>query len=800
MQPRELVAAVARRWAVLLLAAALGGAVGLATAATAPVGYRASTLLYVGMPQVAATSGLGNSSLVARELLPSLLEAARTAAVLQPVLDDVGLPATPGELAASLELTVVEDTSLVVVAARAADPGQAAAVARGVGEQLQRLAAEQYTRADGSPSLQVVTVTPAVAPRSPAGQPASRLTVLGAVLAAATAALTVGLREASRPRVRTADDVAAVTDAPVIAEVDRPAVLARTADSGLRSASTERLRWLLSLAPGVPDGARLGLLGGRSTVDLARDLTATARGPAAVTVAGVSAEQVTDPGTVADLDGLVVVVDTRRTTRQELSRLVAAARSSTLPLLGVVLDGVLSPAADRPTRWVARLRGDVGLPQRDARAPGGQPVLATSTRLTAVVAVLALGLDLRLPVETDTALLAAAVLLPVWIGTFTRYRGTGWLTVGAGLALVCGALLALYHSVDHDFAPRQALSTGLALLGAVGTIGVLLWARSVWSLPVVGVTYGVGALVSGLLDAQASVNPFKFELSFPLTVIVLSLLAGRVRPLLSVTALGVLGVLLIAHDARSAFGFCLIAAVLVLWQARPTRAAGRPRALRTALLVGLALLGTYSAVSELLVSGALGAEVQARSVAQVEQSGTLLLGGRPEWTATWALMQQDPLGFGLGTVPAAADVALAKEGFAVTNVPTAEGYIENYLFAGRFELHSVIADLWSNAGPVGLAWGLLLAGLLVAALVDRLSRRTASALACVLVLKSLWWLAFGPLPANLPDIAMAVGLVLPLRAALRPIGAAATGGRTGADGHPDPDDRPAVGVPVSAGR
>lgn len=799
MQPKELVAAVARRWAVLGLAAVLGGIAGIGAAAAAPVSYRASTSLYVGTPQVSAASGLGNSSLVARELMPSLVEASRTAAVLQPVLEDVGLPGTPTELAASVELTVAEDTSLLVVAARAPDPGQAVAVARGIGEQLQRLVAEQYTRADGSPSVQVVTVAPAVEPRSPAGHPASRLALLGAVLVAAAAALVVGLQEAWRPRVRTADDVAAVTEAAVLAEVHRPAVLARTADVDLRTPSAERFRWLL--AAEVPPGARIGLLGGRSTADLARDLATTAHGPGAVTLTRMTSQQLADPEAVARLDGLVVVVDTRRTTRGELARQVATARASARPLLGVVLDGVVSPAADRATRWVARLRGDAGPARRGAGLLGGHLVPAASTRVTALVAVLALGLDLRLPVETDTALLAAAVLLPVWSGTFARYRGTGWLAVGAGVALVCGALLAVHHSVDHDVAPRQALSTGLAVLGALGTIGVLLWARSVWSLRVVGVTYGVGALVSGLLDAPTSVNAFKFELSFPLTVIVLSLLVGRARPALSVLALGVLGLLLIANDARSAFGFCLIAAVLVLWQSRPTRGTARPRPLRTALLVGLALLGVYAAVSELLVSGALGAQVQARSVAQVEQTGSLLLGGRPEWAATWALMQEDPLGFGLGTVPDAADIVLAKEGFAVTNVPTAEGYIENYLFAGRFELHSVVADLWSNTGPVGLAWGLLLGGLLVASLIDRLSRRTASALACILVLKSSWWLAFGPLPANLPDIAMALGLVLPLRAALsRRDGPAASGRLPGSDAHPSAAGRPAVGVPVSADR
>jgi hypothetical protein len=166
------------------------------------------------------------------------------------------------------------------------------------------------------------------------------------------------------------------------------------------------------------------------------------------------------------------------------------------------------------------------------------------------------------------------------------------------------------------------------------------------------------------------------------------------------------------------------------------------------------------AIRELLVAGALGAEAQARTITQIRQSGSLLLGGRPEWTATWALARENPLGFGLGTVPNALDVRLAESGFAVTHIPTAEGYLRNYMFGGRFELHSIIADLWSHLGPVGLAMGLTMAGLLVWSTLDLISRRQAGPLQSFLVVSALWYLAFGPLPANLPDVALALGVVL----------------------------------------
>jgi hypothetical protein len=128
-------------------------------------------------------------------------------------------------------------------------------------------------------------------------------------------------------------------------------------------------------------------------------------------------------------------------------------------------------------------------------------------------------------------------------------------------------------------------------------------------------------------------------------------------------------------------------------------------------------------------------------------------------------MQYRPWGFGLGTVPAAEDVVVAKQGLAGTRIPTVQDYLEHYLLAGRFELHSIVADLWSNLGPAGLALGIALAVLLVQRLIELVSRRQASTLVCFLVPTSLWFLAFGPLPSNLPEVAFTVGLVLAARGA-----------------------------------
>jgi hypothetical protein len=243
----------------------------------------------------------------------------------------------------------------------------------------------------------------------------------------------------------------------------------------------------------------------------------------------------------------------------------------------------------------------------------------------------------------------------------------------------------------------------------------------------------------------------------------------------TVASLLVLGALNVVNDARSAFAFTLLAAGLFLLPRRtaadgatgPGGAASSGR--RWTQLAVLAALGTggYWLVRDLILSGALGTELQERTLTQIRQTGSLLLGGRPEWTATWALMQDSPLGHGLGTIPSARDVAVAEQGISVTRIPTVEGYLHNYLMNGRFELHSAVADLWSNLGPAGLLLGLVCGALLVTGLTAQLARREASGLVCFLAVTALWSLAFGPLSSGLPEFVLGLGLLLPAVAAAR---------------------------------
>src|SRR5690606_37117394 len=99
----------------------------------------------------------------------------------------------------------------------------------------------------------------------------------------------------------------------------------------------------------------------------------------------------------------------------------------------------------------------------------------------------------------------------------------------------------------------------------------------------------------------------------------------------------------------------------------------------------------------LLTGGYLGSEAQERTTQQIETSGSLLIGGRPEFAATRHLVESRPEGFGLGVVPAWEDIRTARHGLAEVNVEL-EPVRLRYMFGGQFRLHSIAADLWAACG------------------------------------------------------------------------------------------------------
>jgi len=218
--------------------------------------------------------------------------------------------------------------------------------------------------------------------------------------------------------------------------------------------------------------------------------------------------------------------------------------------------------------------------------------------------------------------------------------------------------------------------------------------------------------------------------------------------------------------------FLVVAAVLA-WQRLRQNAVREPSIVT--LILGLLIVGgtVYYTVTRLLVAGLLGAELQQRSEAQVAASGSLLLGGRPEWTVTIRLFRENPWGFGFGTLPSAHDYELGREGFASIHLLSQENYLKHYVFAGGLRLHSIAAELWAAGGPAGILLTMVVIWILVASMATELARRTASSVQIYVTVLALWNIGFSPAYSNFPQIVLA--LAVALAATMKPVAGAAAG-------------------------
>ena len=356
----------------------------------------------------------------------------------------------------------------------------------------------------------------------------------------------------------------------------------------------------------------------------------------------------------------------------------------------------------------------------------------------------------------------ALLLCPLWIPSLRRYAyGRVFILVGLG-AWVSGLILTEVRRGSLFVNDSNAHFQSLDVLGFVAVVGLLLWARIVLSTRTVGIVYGVAMLVSIPLNLPAaSANYWKFAVALPLAVLLLSLLGGRRHSRLWPEILG-LTLLLLASakfDSRSFAAALAFAIVLMAWQKRPvTKASARWWGWSAAVLaitgIGLYFLGTG-----LLVSGALGAETQARTIRQVETSGSLLLGGRPEIMATVALMSEVPLGFGYGVQIDTTLLNDVKSSMQTINYQTMDNnYVDVYMFGQAIELHSTVADLWAMCGVMGAAFGLFAIVALARGVVESVQRRQARAVGLLLAVWALFELGFGPFYSAVTGLGLALAL------------------------------------------
>jgi hypothetical protein len=339
----------------------------------------------------------------------------------------------------------------------------------------------------------------------------------------------------------------------------------------------------------------------------------------------------------------------------------------------------------------------------------------------------------------------ALAMFPLWFPVTKRYVGARLLMLLGVLCFPAGLILSALNSNDHQIRLGLGVTLTFVMISVLSSVGFLLWAREKLSEGALVAAYGLG-LVLGLStdSAMFSVNAWKFGYALPVTILVLGLVMMTKKRWLELLVVAILGVASMAADARTSFGILLFVASLLVWQMRPKTTNRRQSAFWAVGGLAIGAVVVYNLGQALILDGLLGPTTQARTQQQIAESGSLILGGRPELMATLGLMHRHPLGFGSGTIPNYNDIQTAKEGMALINYNPNNGYVEHWMFSHGYAMHSMFGDLWTSYGLVGLA----LTGYVLVIVLRRAGRalatRSASAVLLYATMFALWNAFFAP--------------------------------------------------------
>ncbi|GAB2504788.1 hypothetical protein GCM10027063_50050 [Promicromonospora xylanilytica] len=402
-------------------------------------------------------------------------------------------------------------------------------------------------------------------------------------------------------------------------------------------------------------------------------------------------------------------------------------------------------------------------PAQALPSPEGREGWAVVTVGLAGLGILLVGLDLDLYLGLTAGTMLVGAFLPLWLGSIRSSRWTVAVFSLIVASLAGDAALSAWMSGTREFSRVAFLESAFLLVTLAFGIGWILWARKLLPDWGIGVLFGAGLLLSVNPGSELfPVSPWKFGFALPITVIVLAFaMRARSRWVEVIALLALAGVSALS-SARSGAATLVLVLVLVVWQSMKRPRTSRGAALRTVLFAGMLAVGTYFALQAAILDGAMGDEARERTLLQLDTSGTLIAGGRPELGATAALMGAQPAGFGGGTMPSMHDLQAAKSGMAGLGYDPNNGYVENYLFGAGIELHSVFGDLWAWYGLAGLALAVVLAVFFVSRVAMLTTSRSASALVLFLGIKAMWDLLFSPAETSLTTLVLGVGLLAPL--------------------------------------
>jgi len=217
---RDYIRILRKGW-ILIAAMALAGIAGgaLASILATPT-YVSSTQLFVSVQSSDASSAneLVQGGTAAQQKVRSYIDVVTSTSVLTPVIEELDLPLTTGELAGQVSAESPTNTVLMNITVEDTDPERAATIAEAVGTSFANVVVNDLeSPTGGGPSLvKIATIEPATAAESPSSpRPAFNIAV-GLLIGLALGVGAAVLRTTLDTRIHGAHDVEHVTDAPIL--------------------------------------------------------------------------------------------------------------------------------------------------------------------------------------------------------------------------------------------------------------------------------------------------------------------------------------------------------------------------------------------------------------------------------------------------------------------------------------------------------------------------------------------------------------------------------------------------------
>lgn len=238
-------AAILLRHVGSIVAATLVGALlGLGLSLVLPPVHTATARLFFSVQSGDTAADLNAGSTFAERQLTSYARLAREPLVLDAVRGQLGLNESLADLQKRVGTRVEPDTVMLSISVDGPSPDASAQVANAIANQLATTVAELTPKRGGEDTVRATVTTAAVPPERPSFPNPVLFTLGGALAGLVLASASWVAKEALNTRIRSGDDLALVTDLPVLGEVPntKDAAAGLVVSSGRDSAWAETIR------------------------------------------------------------------------------------------------------------------------------------------------------------------------------------------------------------------------------------------------------------------------------------------------------------------------------------------------------------------------------------------------------------------------------------------------------------------------------------------------------------------------------------------------------------------------------